>query len=134
MTAHTPNYRPAVGQTLLMAYMDEQPYAAKVSGYHHDARFSSEQIEFTTCNDGKPRTSSLNLLRFYPDAPIDSEYFFCVVQSSFDGRELIEVEEAYFFSAAAAFDHKAGMESGSIKSRLDEHFPDRNFRVQVEKL
>ncbi|MBJ2202667.1 hypothetical protein P5706_36575 [Pseudomonas sp. ChxA] len=132
MSAHTPDYRPTIGQTLFMGFMDDQPYVVTVTGFHQDARFSSEQIEFTVGKDGKPHSSSINLYKFYPDAPIDSKYVYCVVQSSFDGRELLEVEESYFFSESSAFEFKAGLESGAIGSRLDLHDKDRTFRVQVE--
>ncbi|WP_439126237.1 MAG: hypothetical protein ACNJA3_28115 (plasmid) [Pseudomonas rhizophila] len=132
MSAHVPDYRPPVGQTLFMGHMNDQPYLVSVTGYHQDARFSCEQIEFTVSKDGKPHSSSINLYKFYPDAPIDSEYVYCVVQASFDGRELLEVEEAYFFDATTAFAHKASLESGAIGSRLDLHDKDRTFRVQVE--
>lgn len=134
MSGHTPDYRPRIGQTLFMGFMNDQPYAVTVTGYHRDARFSSEQIEFTVCKDGKSHSSSIDLYKFYPDAPIDSQYVYCVVQSSFDGRELLEVEEAYFFNAITAFEHKTGLESGAIKSRVDLHDKDGTFRVQVEKV
>ncbi|RMM39220.1 hypothetical protein QO021_30285 (plasmid) [Pseudomonas amygdali pv. lachrymans] len=134
MSNETPDYRPTVGQTLFMGFKDDQPYAVTVTGYHRDTRFSSEQIEYTICKVGKPNTSSIDLLKFYPDAPIDSQYVYCVVQTSFDGRELLEVDEAYFFDVTIAFEYKAGLESGAIKSRLDLHDKDRTFRVQVEKV
>lgn len=134
MSAHIPDYRPSVGQTLFMGYKNDQPYLVSVTGYHQDARFTKEQIEFTVCKDGKAQSSSIDLFKFYPDAPVDSQFVFCVVQTSFDGRELLEVEEAYFFDATTAFVHKTSLESGVIKSRLDLHDKDRTFRVQVEKV
>lgn len=134
MSAYTPDYRPQIGQTLFMAFMHEAPYLVEVTGYHHDPRFSNEQIEFTISASGKSNSSSIDFYRFYPDAAVDSKFTYCVVQTSDDGRETLEVEEAYFFDPQTAFDFKAGLESGAIKSRLPLHPVDRSFRVQVEQI
>lgn len=134
MSGYTPDYRPSVGETLFMGFMNDQPYVVQVTGYHTDPRFSKEQIEFITSKEGKPQSSSIDLYKFFPDAPVDSQCVFCVVQVSFDGRELLEVEEAYFFDVTDALEYKTGLECGSIKSRLDLHDKDRTFRVQVESV
>lgn len=131
MCGFTPDYRPQVGQTLFMAFMHEQPILVTVTGFHRDPRFTAEQIEFTACASGKKNSSSIDLYRFFPEAPIDSSYVYSVVQSFWDDRQLLELEEAYFFDPKSAFDHMAGLESGAIQSRELLDADDRTFRVEV---
>lgn len=134
MSAYTPNYRPDVGQTLFMSFMHEAPFLATVNGFHRDPRFPQEQIEFTTPKLSKARSSSIGFYRFYPNAPIDSKYCYCVVVTSGNDREQFETVEEYFLDPQSAFDFKARLEAGEAKSRCEFYAKNDPVRVEVELL
>jgi len=132
MTNNTKAYRPQVGETLFIGFMAEPPYLVTVTGFHFDKRFTSEQLEFTESSTGKKKTSSLDSYTFFPDAPKDSKFVFCVTQVS--ANENYTVEEAYFFDPQNAFDHLEALESGALKSRFGDDAQGCSFHVQVEKV
>ncbi|MBM5458734.1 hypothetical protein H8F21_14295 [Pseudomonas sp. P66] len=130
MTTKSSTFRPEIGQTLFIGFMAEKPFAVTVTGFHHDPRFSSEQIEFTVCSNGKKDSTSLSFYTFFPDAPLDSKFVFCVMLEC----EGDYYEDKYFFEPQSAFDHMDALASGAIKPRVDFSCNDRAFHVQVEKV
>jgi hypothetical protein len=125
------NYRPQIGETLFISFRDDQPFLVTIKGFHQDKRFSSEQFEYEQCSGKKKtNTSSLDLYQFFPDAPIDSKFVYCVINMSMDNKCL--VEDRHFFDAPSAFEYMEALESGVIKARADFHDPE--YHVQVIKI
>lgn len=129
----TATYRPAVGQTLFMAYDNNMPFLATVTGFHSDPRFTSEQFSFTVQRTGRKDSSTLRGFKFFPDAAMDSTFVYAVMQGS--DEDNYTIEEAYFFDPQSAFDHINAIESGAAPHRFgSEAASDRTYFVQVEQV
>lgn len=126
-------FRPAVGQTLFMAFENNMPFLVTVTGFHKDPRYTSEQFNFTVQRTGRKDSSSLRGTKFFPEVALDSKFVYAVMQRSEDFNYTIE--EAYFFDPQSAFDHINAIESGVAKHCFgSEAASDRTYFVQVEQV
>lgn len=128
-------YRPPAGKSIFMSLYNQRPFLSLIKGYHHDPRFTSEQVDYIDPS-GKRQSSSLNEAKFYPDAPISSRYIYIIEQR--ENEEYVSSNSVYelgfFFSADEAFEHLAGLEDGSIKSSIGSEFDQAELLVVVEKI
>ncbi len=126
-------FRPAVGQTLFMAFQNNKPHLVTVTGFNSDPRFICEQFNYTELRTSRKDSGTLAGFKFFPEAAIDSKFVYAVLQHSDDFNYTIE--EAYFFDPQSAFDHIAAIESGAATHRFgNDAASDRTYVVQVEQV
>ena len=124
MSSQASTYRPEVGTTIFVSSFDQQPTLITVTGYHMDARFAGEQIDFIG-KDGRKGWTSLAAVKFFPDVPADAKFISVAEVEEHEHMESSNtVELGYFFDPQSAFDYIAAVEAGTIEPR---HKPSAEF-------
>jgi len=129
----TQDYRPSIGETLFVTLYDNDPVLITVTGYHADNRFTSEQIDYI--ENGKQKSTSITGMKFHPNVPIDTKFFYTVMveENAFMDRPE-STKLGVFFNPKDAFQFLDGIESGSIKPDYVPSYEFVDYFVIVEKL
>jgi hypothetical protein len=129
----TQDYRPSIGEALFVTLYSNDPVLITVTGYHFDDRFTSEQIDYI--EKGKQKSTSITGMKFHPEVPIDTKFFYTVMveENAFmDRPETTKL--GVFFNPEDAFEFLDGIESGSIKPEHVSSHEFVDYFVTVEKL
>jgi hypothetical protein len=118
-------FKPEVGSTLFVSFLGSLPFVTIVKGYSIQ---SDNQIEFFEYirRDGQTDSAKLEDAKFFPSAPINSNFVYSINAKCYDYEDHWNVEGiAYFFEPQSAFNYIRDVKDGilpTLVSDVTEYF------------
>jgi hypothetical protein len=134
ISAMTEVFKPEVGSTLFISIANNFPFLTTIVGYHERKDIRNGVVEYKWSN-GKTVTAWLDLVKFFPDVPIDSNLIYSVNAEANGNDDSWLIEEiSYHFDAQSAFDFIDGIANNTIYMDPEIKKDIAGYFVKVDKV